>query len=224
MAPDYTRDTIYKHNKAKPSKHDDVIKWKHIPRYRPFARAIYWSPVNSPHKGRRRRVWCCRPGDKPLSEPMMVRLLTHICVIRPHWVNVCDTCSIHGVVRSIYSLTLLIMDRNRNSATICSEQTFGAPVNWVYCLSLKIVGFIPALGTIKTSVHIFSYTPAQLSWEIHSCLYSIYVFSYVCVRMYMFAFWKNLCLCIYIYVHTPFEMESGDIWVLMPSYSHEYAV
>ena len=24
-----------------------------------------------------------RPGDKPLSEPMMVRSLTHICVTRP---------------------------------------------------------------------------------------------------------------------------------------------
>ena len=28
-----------------------------------------------------------RPGDKPLSEPMMVRLLTQICVTRPQWVN-----------------------------------------------------------------------------------------------------------------------------------------
>ena len=28
-----------------------------------------------------------RPGDKPLSEPMMVNLPTHICVIRPQWVN-----------------------------------------------------------------------------------------------------------------------------------------
>ena len=28
-----------------------------------------------------------RPGNKPLSEPMMVSLLTHICVIRPQWVN-----------------------------------------------------------------------------------------------------------------------------------------
>ena len=27
-----------------------------------------------------------RPGDKPLSEPMMVRLLTHICVTQPQWV------------------------------------------------------------------------------------------------------------------------------------------
>ena len=28
-----------------------------------------------------------RPGDKLLSEPMMVILLTHICVTRPHWVK-----------------------------------------------------------------------------------------------------------------------------------------
>ena len=28
-----------------------------------------------------------RPGDKPLSEPMMDSLLTHICVTRPQWVN-----------------------------------------------------------------------------------------------------------------------------------------
>ena len=28
-----------------------------------------------------------RPGDKPLSEPMMVTLPTHICVARPQWVN-----------------------------------------------------------------------------------------------------------------------------------------
>ena len=28
-----------------------------------------------------------RSGDKPLSEPMMVSSLTHICVTRPHWFN-----------------------------------------------------------------------------------------------------------------------------------------
>ena len=30
---------------------------------------------------------CHRSGGKPLSEPMMVRLLTHICGTRPQWVN-----------------------------------------------------------------------------------------------------------------------------------------
>ena len=33
------------------SYHDDVIKWKHFPRYWPFARGIHRSPVNSSHKG-----------------------------------------------------------------------------------------------------------------------------------------------------------------------------
>ena len=34
--------------------HDDVIKWKHFPRYWPFVGGIHRSPVNSPHKGQRR--------------------------------------------------------------------------------------------------------------------------------------------------------------------------
>ena len=32
-----------------------------------------------------------RPGDKPLFEPMMVNLLTHMCVTRPQWVKVSFT-------------------------------------------------------------------------------------------------------------------------------------
>ena len=29
-----------------------------------------------------------RPDAKPLSEPMMLSLRTHICVTRPHWANI----------------------------------------------------------------------------------------------------------------------------------------
>ena len=29
-----------------------------------------------------------QPGDKPLSEPMMIRLPTHRCVARPQWVKI----------------------------------------------------------------------------------------------------------------------------------------
>ena len=31
--------------------HDDIIKWKHFPRYWPFVRGIHRLPVNSPHEG-----------------------------------------------------------------------------------------------------------------------------------------------------------------------------
>ena len=51
--------------------HDDVMKWKHFPRYGPFVRGIHRSPVNSPHKGQ------CR-------EAFMFSL---ICVWINGWVN-----------------------------------------------------------------------------------------------------------------------------------------
>ena len=38
-----------KHDKE--NQHEDVIKWKHFPRYWPFVRGIHRGPVNSPHKG-----------------------------------------------------------------------------------------------------------------------------------------------------------------------------
>ena len=31
--------------------YDDVLKWKHFPRYWPFVRGIHRSPMTSPHKG-----------------------------------------------------------------------------------------------------------------------------------------------------------------------------
>ena len=41
---DHERDLLCDH-------HDDVIKWKHFPRYWSFVRGIHRSPVNSPHNG-----------------------------------------------------------------------------------------------------------------------------------------------------------------------------
>ena len=41
-----------------------------------------------------------RPGDKPLSETMMVRLPTHICVTRPQLVNPGHICK--GITKTVY--------------------------------------------------------------------------------------------------------------------------
>ena len=41
-----------------------------------------------------------RPGDKPLSEPMMVILLTHIRVARPQWVNRPIESSVQKFIRT----------------------------------------------------------------------------------------------------------------------------
>ena len=54
-----------------------------------------------------------RPGDKPLSEPMMVSLLMHIWVTRPQWAN--GSCLPSSQHRDYYpgtlSLTHLPLDK-----------------------------------------------------------------------------------------------------------------
>ena len=51
--------------------YDDVIKWKHLPRYWRFVQGIHRSPVNSPHKGQ----W---PG---------ALMFSLICIWIYSWVN-----------------------------------------------------------------------------------------------------------------------------------------
>ena len=51
--------------------HDDVIKWKHFPRYWPVVRGIHRSPVNSPHKGQWRGA----------------SMFSLICTWKNRWVN-----------------------------------------------------------------------------------------------------------------------------------------
>ena len=52
------------------SMHDDVIKWKHFPRYWPFVRGIHRSPVNSRTKASDAELWCFlwSAPDKRLSK------------------------------------------------------------------------------------------------------------------------------------------------------------
>ena len=54
--------------------HDDVMKWKHFPRYWPFVREIHRSPVNSPHKGQWRGTL----------------IFSLICTWINGWVNNCE--------------------------------------------------------------------------------------------------------------------------------------
>ena len=66
-----------------------------------------------------------RPGDKPLSDPMMVWLPTHICVTQPQWVKTCcslvirgHVCiSVHAMIRYILELRVVAM----TAAFVCFE-------------------------------------------------------------------------------------------------------
>ena len=62
---DFTKDTLFpvrafeKTIILKRDLHDDVINWKHFPRYWPLERGIHRSRVNSPHKGQWRGAFIC---------------------------------------------------------------------------------------------------------------------------------------------------------------------
>ena len=62
-----------------------------------------------------------RPGDKPLSEPMVISLPTHICVTRPHWIKL---------------LHLQQWNSNQNTQFFIHEMPFKmSSVTWrPYCL------------------------------------------------------------------------------------------
>ena len=51
-----------------------------------------------------------RTGDKPLSEPMMGSLLTHICVTRPQWVNSLAPGKFEWSFRYVIFKRILVID------------------------------------------------------------------------------------------------------------------
>ena len=76
-------------------KHDDVIKWKYFPRYRPFVRGIRRSPVDSHQKGQ----WC---GALKFSL---------ICAWTNGWANNRDAGDLRGQ-RAHFDVTLLMCPVN----------------------------------------------------------------------------------------------------------------
>ena len=76
--------------------HDDVIKWKHFPRYWPFVVGIHRSPVNSSNKGQWRGAL----------------LFSLICARTNGWVNSRDAGDLMRH-RSQYDVTVMIQVLNR---------------------------------------------------------------------------------------------------------------
>ena len=70
--------------------HDDIIKWKHFPRYWPFVRGVHRLLVNSPHKGQWR-------GS------LMISL---ICAWTNSWINNWDTGDLR-CHRAHYDITVM---------------------------------------------------------------------------------------------------------------------
>ena len=69
---------------------DDIFKWNFLNEnawtsIKISLKFIPRDPINRIPALAQIMAWR-RPGDKPLSEPMLLNLRTHICVTRPQWV------------------------------------------------------------------------------------------------------------------------------------------
>ena len=105
--------------------HDDIIKWKHFPRYWPFVRGIHRSPVNSPHKGQ----W---------HGALMFSL---ICFWINGWVNNREAGDLrryraHYDVTVMACLTRALWDREFNALVLDSQLELGS------CWSISQVFFV----------------------------------------------------------------------------------
>ena len=81
--------------------HDDVIKWRHFPRYWPFMQGIHQSPVNSSHKGQWRGA-------------LMFSL---ICAWLNAWVNQRDAGDLR-CHRAHYDVILMLWKMNKEVMAI----------------------------------------------------------------------------------------------------------
>ena len=74
-----------------------------------------------------------QPGNKPLSEPMMIILLKHICITQPQWVNTTITCE------NILSI-LSFMNKNVNMCTLnLSSQCRKAKLAYISSAETRIL-------------------------------------------------------------------------------------
>ena len=161
--------------------HDDVIKWKHCPRYWPFMWGIHWPPVNSPHKGQWHRalmfslicVWIngwennCEAGDLrryPAHYDVTVMNFADIMyATRPQWIegNILSSASASnqhftdGIFKCIFFNTL----RWRQNGCCSADDIFKCVLwNENIWISIKISLFAPQglINNIPTLVQIMA--------------------------------------------------------------------
>ena len=133
------------------TRHDDVIKRKHFPRYWPFVRGFHRPPVNSPHKGQWRGAFIfsliCAWIDGWVNNREASDLRRH----RAHYdVTVMNTKHIclHILWDILYNCTCSSTDRSCYKLRISSD----------YCNN-----FLFEIFTLKTIVKWTNFNPFQVT-------------------------------------------------------------
>ena len=162
--------------------HDDVIKWKHFPRYWPFVRGIHRSPVNSPQKGQ------CRGA-------LMFCL---ICVWINGWINNREAGDLIGY-RAQYDVIVMpfwAIDYCYNHTTFLGDHdnifSQAEPVNSVYIYHSSISICLSKLVTQIYLVPPVNYKIPQtlkLRWK---CCHVVFFASMFNNPVYLAVPWPNI--------------------------------
>ena len=95
------------------NQHDDVIKWKHFPRYWPFVRGIHRSTVNSPHKGQWRWALMFSFMCARINSWLNIREAGDLRRYRRHY----DVIVMIQTMRNVYQFYWCLSHRDELSAT-----------------------------------------------------------------------------------------------------------
>ena len=136
-------------------------------------------------------------GDKPLSEPMMISLPTHICVTRPQWVIECIMCSDHldrnktdWLARKLKYWNIHIGSK---SSSKCNSRWSGIPVS--------MNNTYQPVPYIRSEISNFISTETPIEWyknNIIYCMSNILSYCWHCLfivkykaRFYLCCLWAN---------------------------------
>ena len=111
-----------------------------------------------------------RSGDKPLSESMLVSLPTHICIIRPQWVNSTlwyyISTHFHNVILHFHTF----MQCDTALAYISTIYHICIHFHNVICIWIHFCNVISCLHTLLQCDAVLEYTFAMCYWIcIHLC-------------------------------------------------------
>ena len=99
-------------------------------------------------------AWRC-PGEKPLSEPMLISLPTHICVTRPQWVNATYMAQNNGQSHQLWMVVSIAVSPSMPSAYRSVEK-----------------------GHLQVLLQKVSHEPfIQPWWNIYRCIFVQYLYT-----------------------------------------------
>ena len=93
-------------------------------------------------------------GDKPLSEPMVVSLLTHICVIRPQWVKL---PLIFLTMKVIFLIYCLLYELPHGFLFCQTLQTWRCETSFRYLWLWELTNFGLVMPMVLHDQHWFRY-------------------------------------------------------------------